>query len=684
MNKQFLLLWASIFVLLSTSNVQGQAIHSAFELRTFLTKDGMLQEGTTATRVNEFYSILARYLPETLDSVNKVEKLTHKQILKAYEDNPFIAPFLTEDLLQRLGQTGEGGVVDLSKVRASARGTLDAIGTGLGVPGSTFLLGLTDFLVERTKQELNIAFFIELRKALEKSEEMRFLFPKTKEVLMQIDQNVYQFKAFWELLRESFLKDLDNLVYNLDDYVQFSDRIKNPIARHVMSDVFKVTELIYDETTPANVITYLAEKSYLQVIDSTDDKTGHIKVIQDHLKILGLISKSIEKKDGSGYWVDPQVMVDMVRDPTIGLFYLGFLFEEGKSFTIGNKTLDQHLKVLVDNTDKIRDLFATFKLFLNEASKLERLANTIRIQNNNSRRSRNNTPKTQAEIEAEHQNYFNFTQGVCDLILYANTFKRQLTGPSPMDSVVTRYLSLAGDLNTVTLEIGRQQYTSALVHSLFIIEKLLPKDDFKCERETLLKYGTFIATAVAAKTPEEVSSVISAFALPPGSSAMKKYSKFSIALNAFVGVSAGQETLNNNLGTRPYYAVATPIGVSFNMGFDNYGSVGVLASLLDIGALTSLRFQDNSTGDLPDLKIENVFAPGAYLVYAIPKYPIALGIGAQLGPNLRSVTDNNLNLVEASGWRWGAFLAVDIPIVSFYNSNRRYKTCPKDKKKKKK
>lgn len=673
MNKPLLIFCLGFFFTLSWQPAKGQAIHSAFELRTYLTKDYVLQEGTTEARVRAFYALLASHLDATRDSINNTETLTHQQILDIYKKNPFIAPFLTDDFLGAMA----GNTVDLSKVRANARGSLDAVGTGLGLPGSTFLLGLTDFLVERTKQELNIAFFVELRKALNQSEEMHFLFPKTKEVLLKIDDNIYQFKAFWELLRESFLMDLDNLVYNLDEYVQFSKRIKNPLARHLMSDFFKVTELIYDKTTPANVITYLAEDAYLHILDSTEDKTGHLKALQDHLKVLGVVSKSIEQKEGSGYWVDPQRIVDMLRDPVTTAFYLGFLYEEGKSLTIGEKTLAGHLAVLVNNTDKTRQLLNTFKLFLNEASKLERLADQIRTQNNSSRRSRNNTPKTAAEIEAEHQNYFNFTQGICELFAYANAFKIELAGPSALDTVVTKYLSIAGDLNTVTLEIKRQQYTSALVHSIFIIEKLLPQDSFKCQRQVLLKYGTFIATAVGAQTPQEVSNVIAAFALPAGSSAMKKYSKFSIALNAFVGVSGGQETLNNGLGTNPYYAIATPIGVSFNMGFNNYGSVGVLASLIDIGALTALRFQDNSAGDLPDLKIENVFAPGAYLVYAVPKYPIALGIGAQLGPNLRSVTDNNLNVVQASGWRWGAFLAVDIPIVSFYNSARRYKQCPK-------
>ena len=194
MTKQFLLFWMSLFMLSNLSSIQGQAIHSAFELRTYLTEDHTLQAGTSKERIKAFYKLLASHLQDTRDSINNPKTLTHQQILAIYDKNPFISPFLTDDLLQGLA----GSVVDLSQVRAAARGNLDALGTGLGLPGSTFLLGLTDFLVGRTKQELNIAFFIELSKAHDKSEEMRFLFPKTKEVLINIEDNIYQFKAFWE------------------------------------------------------------------------------------------------------------------------------------------------------------------------------------------------------------------------------------------------------------------------------------------------------------------------------------------------------------------------------------------------------------------------------------------------------------------------------------------------------
>ena len=106
-----------------------------------------------------------------------------------------------------------------------------------------------------------------------------------------------------------------------------------------------------------------------------------------------------------------------------------------------------------------------------------------------------------------------------------------------------------------------------------------------------------------------------------------------------------------------------------------------MASLIDIGALTAYRFEDDNAEELPDLKFENVLAPGGYLVYDIPRYPISIGFGAQLGPNLRSVTNGNLGLNNTKGWRWGAFIAVDIPMISVFNSNKSYRKCPSLKKK---
>lgn len=654
------LLFAFLLIACLSKSVYSQAIHDAQKLTEFI--DSETYALTDKSETDKFYEILARNF-STVKS-----DLTYDEIIDAYKDNPFIAPLLTDDM---------GGTTTFKgKTGQRALGDLASASTGLGLPGSTFLMGLTDFLVKRTKQELSIAFFRDFQKVVKRSEEMQYLFPTTTKVLLKIDENIYQFKAFWEVLRESFLADLEDLVYNLDDYVQQSSKVKDPLVRHMMSDFFKVIELFYDKTTPSDVINYLAEDAYLHTVTPDIDSSKFVPVLQSSLQLLGLISKSFGNKDANGYWVEPEMITKMLQNPMFTTLYLGLIYQQGKDIQMGEKTFAEYLEPLSirENAVKVRRLLNTFKEFLDKAEALERLARDMRRKANDRRRNKNAAPMTDADKELEYDEYYDFTQNICDLLLYTYDFKKEILGASTKeDSLVHTYLTIISDINGMALEIRKKHYTSALINTLFIIEKLLPEGKFKCERQVMLKYGTFIATAVKAKTASEVSDAIAAFALPPGGSAIKKYSKFSIAINAYVGLSAGQEILTD-VGANPYYAVTTPIGVTFNWGFKNYGSIGILASVLDIGALTAFRFQDDNVSELPDLKFENVLAPGGYLVYGVPKYPISIGIGAQLGPNLRTVTNGNLT-TTTSGWRWGAFIAVDIPIVSVYTTNKNYKQC---------
>ncbi len=67
------------------------------------------------------------------------------------------------------------------------------------------------------------------------------------------------------------------------------------------------------------------------------------------------------------------------------------------------------------------------------------------------------------------------------------------------------------------------------------------------------------------------------------------------------------------------------------------------------------------------------------MVYGVPKYPLSIGIGAQMGPHLRTVRDNGGAVMQTNGWRLGAFIAVDIPIVNLFTTSKKYKACKKAK-----
>jgi hypothetical protein len=96
--------------------------------------------------------------------------------------------------------------------------------------------------------------------------------------------------------------------------------------------------------------------------------------------------------------------------------------------------------------------------------------------------------------------------------------------------------------------------------------------------------------------------------------------------------------------------------------------------VLDVGAIVDYQLTSDSIAKIEsEITWGNIFSPGAYVVYGFfGNLPVSLGIGGQYGPGLSSVnTEDNSTVINAPNWRWGAFLAVDIPMFNIWNVNKR-------------
>lgn len=582
------------------------------------------------------------------------------KLAEVYKDNPFIAPYLNFDAM--LGITA----LDANGAGQRAIGSNSASGaSGMALTPTAAVLGLTDFLVRRSKQELHIAFFKEFNNKIKESQELRLIFPQTSKVMEAIESDIYQFNAFWEVLRESFNEDLDLLPANLSNYFEESDRIDDLTTKALASDCFEVIAMFKNDKAPTDVIRYLGKDAMLQVITAEDSE---IKALQNSLKLSTLFSESMEYLDASRYWITPVEFNEMLKDSVQADLFLGIIYQRGKSLKLADKTLGDYMQTLQKNR-------LAFRFFLNEVKKFVNTGDQLFKQVQNSRRKERSSNRSDAETysDAERfQDFYLYVKSGLELLEYTYEYKKVMLGnEAKRDSMFAHYTSILHDVNKLIYDVNLKKYGVAVIGTIMIIEKILPDGQLICEQKLLMKYGSFIATAMHARTPDEVAAAIEAFALPPGSSAMKKYARFSISLNAYVGASGGLEFLDNTNGN-PYYAIATPIGVCFNFGLQSAGSLSLMASVIDIGALTAFRFQDPTTNPLPDFRVENVLAPGGYLIYGVPRFPLSLGIGAQMGPYLRTVNNQS---GTASAWRMGAFVALDIPLVSLYNSNKKYKVC---------
>ncbi|HAJ80699.1 MAG TPA: hypothetical protein DCO75_13120, partial [Fibrobacteres bacterium] len=157
---------------------------------------------------------------------------------------------------------------------------------------------------------------------------------------------------------------------------------------------------------------------------------------------------------------------------------------------------------------------------------------------------------------------------------------------------------------------------------------------------------------------------IEAIALPSGSARIKKESSFNVALNAYCGFFAGWN-LKDGVDYATY-GITAPVGVSISWGI-HHNAISVFASIIDLGAIASYRFVNDSTISTK-IYLKDIISPGVFLAWGMPWVPFSLNIGGEFTPLLTSVSSST-NDIESKVFRLSVNLCVDIPILNFYNSN---------------
>jgi hypothetical protein len=212
-------------------------------------------------------------------------------------------------------------------------------------------------------------------------------------------------------------------------------------------------------------------------------------------------------------------------------------------------------------------------------------------------------------------------------------------------------------------------------------------------RQYTVKYGAFIAAVAEAQSSDEVQEAIEAAVLPPGSARVKRETNANIAVNGYVGFFAGYEHINNvdhdgvrqvnfNLNKWNSYGVAAPVGLSFSLGKRNpiplvgafckgNSSHSLFISVIDIGALAAFRMSgsNDSVSQVPDVQLKDIVSPGIFYSIGLPKCPVSVNLGYQVGPLLREV-GSSVNVFGQGYSRFSISVCVDIPMFNLYTSTR--------------
>ena len=172
------------------------------------------------------------------------------------------------------------------------------------------------------------------------------------------------------------------------------------------------------------------------------------------------------------------------------------------------------------------------------------------------------------------------------------------------------------------------------------------------------EYYQLFAAISEAENGKEVEALLETYALPSGSSRIKKVTNFNIALNAYVGgFFARSKTEGTGFSNR--YGLTAPIGFTISHGFNKGGSLSLLAGVFDIGGVIKYKL-DNEGAYQQDVNLVGLISPSAHLAYGLPFYlPLSVGAGCQW-TTPTTAANNNINLKP----HFNLFVAIDIPLFN--------------------
>ncbi len=633
----------------------------------------IINEHTNPDTLRLLGNLLKPYLTDS--SLKKNPSVTSIIILltdkNSHECNPFISKYFTVTSASDKGEPlivpGNGNILP------------NAVG---GLDVTNISKGLALFMIERAKQELNIAFFDQFKNFVEKNPEIQIMFPKTSEALANLLS--YTYPTMIPTLRGKFEEDLAALpvhfekIFDLPRYQKLSEQY--PAIKVVFKSIPLLFQLGNKSYAPIDIIRdFAAFPEWKEAPKDSDfQNTGNA------IKLAGILSESLRiniGKDSSG-WVTPKKLYDdIIKDPITKNLYIGLVFgmirkEEIVFYTKSGKikladTLIKRSTFITLYQDQLLQLTETISSEIKEIKKTLSKGEQPTVENYNRYLS---SCIDAVELGFDIAKYFNVS---------INNYPD--------------YIIIFRNVNDLYKNIYNRQYTPAIINSITIIDKTITlignnvqqgkgkaKNDnlakitkFQNRLTDLSRYGIFMSNMTQAQSPEEVQNAIEAAALPVGSSVIKKYSDFNISIQSYVGAyclfnkstSSTVNTWNNSFG------ITAPIGVSFSTGLRNAGSISLFGSLIDLGAIvdydlkTTTDTAHKTTTTTKDFKIElgQIFSPGVYLVYgAGAKIPLSLGIGAQYGPGLGKV-NNGQTIVNNPSWRYSVFLCVDIPMFNLFN-----------------
>jgi uncharacterized protein (UPF0297 family) len=581
-------------------------------------------------------------------------------------------------------------------------------------------------IIKRFKQDLNEIFFEKMREEMEKNVELKTLLPRTYDGLKVMDKDIFKFNQFLEGLRQKMEEDLANIFSNTNDLLE-TEKYKivfkeNQTLRAFLTTVSQFSDGLIRKQHPSVVI------DNLQFSDAYNQNEEG-KNLKAHLQMLQLFSRGL-RANNSENWVQGLDNLNLLfkNDAKACQIWLGLMHrlaqdENGQAFTFENgKTLKQTINKLYDERNGYYRMETYVKGLVRRVNQINRALET--------------TNQTQESDNKVHwDKLISLYDNTIALVKFAPTLVEVFDTNFTLPRNWHKGIYIAEALPHIYTEMQSRNYNAAVQHIVGLVKaadfrdlympnfkgainsariyqtnspssmirdyaefegkyikdtssgKLIPVKKLYLDStfqtpfnnnglDKFVKYASFTASLVLAKTSDEVANLLETTMVPSGSTRMKEYGVLW-GINSYLGFQYVGKAQN---GT-PVLSISAPIGLNVSVGLRQKSSfamtknervwdkikphnVQLLFALVDVGAIVGLRF-NNTQDDLPKIKLENIFSPGVLLQFGrIFKLPLNIGVGFQSQPRLYGINGNMLSF-QPSSFKLNFNINWDIPLWNF-------------------
>lgn len=515
--------------------------------------------------------------------------------------------------------------------------------------------GLAKFLIERAKQELSMAFFDKFKKDLKKFPELKYLFPKSVDILDKIES--YNIQNFLQELKDAFSKDLLTIPASILSLRNITEGECPTDACKIR--VKKINEIFASPHFDARFIV-------LPLLTAQGIMDGN-NIIEISNKISADPSVCSKNDDVSGLFQLSSILLESFRTNKDGGIFLSQVQFKNLFYS------EDMLNVFIGLTYQKFNKKSCYSDLTIRGLQMEKIFNKIiegrmKFYSLLTSFDKINLPYTGLKgaiddgKEPDKAVYASVVVASVNMLSnLVSTIDELIPGSLPANlKKIKMNLDFAGQLCS---DISQKNYAGIFNLTIKVINENNIFGDSETSKK-LATYLSFAANLASASNSDEVKEAINAVALPPGSYSIKQKSSLNVSLNGYIGYAWD---INSGNG------ISAPVGISVSTGLGKKGggALTLFSSLIDVGSIASYRLHEGNTDELKqEIRLESIFTPSAQLFFAIPRFPIVIGGGWRRTPKL-FYSGQSTFLPVAPKSVFNISVLIDIPIFTIKNSPYR-------------